>query len=161
MKVRCYAGLKSDSIRGFEKFRRAIEANDFASAQISKIGHNLYRARLGRSARLLFSFYAHAGSTDCLVLEHLPNHDYEKSRFLNRGAGITAARVGPVDNTSRGQPAQSVDGCVVSGIDALEGDQPGTTRLPEPCQRAIPHFSTRCCHSTTNNRLFSTCRHHW
>lgn len=136
MKVRCYAGLQPATISGFAKFRKAIEADDFASAQISKISHNLYRARLGRSARLLFSFYAHDGRTDCLVLEHLPNHDYEKSRFLSRGAGISAARVGSVENSTSGQSARATDGLAAGGRaaggQATENVETLDTIQPEP-----------------------------
>ncbi|MGQ7848528.1 UvrD-helicase domain-containing protein [Granulosicoccus sp. 3-233] len=92
MKLRCYEGLDPDRIPALDKFRAAIEENDFSRAQIAKIGPNLYRARLGKAARLLFAFYRAGEQTECLVLEHLPNHDYEKSRFLTRGVGIDPAR---------------------------------------------------------------------
>jgi len=72
MKLRFYQGLDPDSIPNFKRFAKAIEADDIARADIKKIGDNLYRAKLGRSARLLFAFYSHSQQTECLVLEYLP-----------------------------------------------------------------------------------------
>jgi len=96
MRIRLYDGIDAARIPNFARFRRAIEKDDFAAASIGKIGDNLYRARLGKSARLLFSFYRDAERVECLVLEHLPNHEYEKSRFLARGVTVDESRLQPL-----------------------------------------------------------------
>lgn len=100
MKVLLYEGLDVARIGNFEKLRRALEAGDFRSADVKKVGDNLYRARLDRSARLLFSLYAHGGQRYVLVLEYLPNHEYDKSRFLRRGAAIDEGKLPPVVSLS-------------------------------------------------------------
>ncbi len=93
MKILLYQGLSPEKIPGFAKFRTAIAADDFTQAQVCKIDKNLYRARLNRSDRLLFSLYSFEGHTYCLVLEYIANHAYDKSRFLNRNVNIDAAKV--------------------------------------------------------------------
>ena len=100
MRIRYYQGLDSQAVPNIARFTKAVEADDFARADMKKIGDNLYRAKLGRSGRLLFSFYVYAGQTNCLLLEYLPNHNYEKSRFLSRGVRVDEERV---------QPLQSLD----------------------------------------------------
>lgn len=88
MRVLIYNELDTDSILGFAKLRSALEADDFSRADVRKVGDNLFRARLNRSDRLLFSLYRYEGETCCLILEYLPNHAYERSRFLAGGADI-------------------------------------------------------------------------
>lgn len=88
MKVLLYDALDPARIPGFEKTRRALEAGDFRSADVKKIGDNLYRARLDRSDRLLFSLYRHDGQSCILVLEHIAQHAYDRSRFLRRGVRV-------------------------------------------------------------------------
>lgn len=82
---------------GLDKFRAAIEANHFTQADVRKVGDNLYRARLNRNDRLLFSLYRYQNQCYCLVLEYLPNHAYEKSRFLQRGVTIDEAKIPTID----------------------------------------------------------------
>jgi hypothetical protein len=88
MRVLLYHQLDPATIPGFEKVRRALEADDFRAAQVKKVSPNLYRARLDRSDRLLFALHQHRGETVVLILEHIANHAYDKSRFLRRGVGI-------------------------------------------------------------------------
>ena len=70
-----------------------LEAGDFRSADARKVGDNLFRARLDRTNRILFSFARYGGETYILVLEYIPNHAYDKSRFLARGVTIDEARL--------------------------------------------------------------------
>ena len=87
MQVLLYDGLDPTKINGFKKFSQALARDDFFQADVKKVGDNLYRARLNQRDRLLFSLYRYQGVQYCLALEYIPNHDYNKSRFL------TGARV--------------------------------------------------------------------
>lgn len=48
-------------------------------------GCDVYSFRLNRKQRLLFTFVEKEDETHLLILEHLPTHDYQKSRFLKSG----------------------------------------------------------------------------
>jgi superfamily I DNA/RNA helicase len=93
MKILLYSDLDSSKINGFEKLRHYLEQDDFRSADVKKVGNNLYRARLNRSDRLLFSIYRYRGCVYALLLEYIENHQYEKSRFLRRGVSIDESRI--------------------------------------------------------------------
>lgn len=82
MQVLLYDAIDLKKIKGFAKFCQSVETENFAQADIKKVGDNLYRAKLTQKERLLFSFYQYQQIRYCLVLEYLPNHAYEKSRFL-------------------------------------------------------------------------------
>ena len=82
MQVLVYDALDSGKIKGFKKFCQFVEKGNFVQADIKKVGDNLYRAKLNQKDRLLFSFYVYQKVPYCLVLEYLPNHAYDKSRFL-------------------------------------------------------------------------------
>jgi len=73
--------------------RSYLEADDFRSAEVKKVGDNLYRARLDRSNRLLFTIRRYQGEVYALVLECIEQHAYEKSRFLNRGATVDETKM--------------------------------------------------------------------
>lgn len=103
MQLRLFHDLNPEKISGFGKFRAAIERDDFASADVRKIDGNLYRARLNRSDRLLFSLYRQDGAVYCLVLEYLPRHAYDKSRFLRRFVTVDEDRIKPVDAVDEAQ----------------------------------------------------------
>ncbi|MCK4248162.1 MAG: hypothetical protein KAX15_00125, partial [Candidatus Omnitrophica bacterium] len=60
---------------------------------IKKVGPNLYRARLDKRNRILFSIYHYNRDTYALILEYIANHAYEKSRFLKRGAEINEDKI--------------------------------------------------------------------
>lgn len=92
MKFLVYNELVPHKIPNFKKIADFLEKGDFRSAEVKKLGPNLYRARLDKSDRLLFSLYRHQGETCILALEHIPNHAYEKSRFL-RGAAIQEDKI--------------------------------------------------------------------
>ncbi|MCH9691465.1 MAG: AAA family ATPase [Gammaproteobacteria bacterium] len=104
MKIRLYNELNSDKIPGFAKFQSAIENNNFTQADVKKIADNLYRARLNRNDRLLFSLYSYNGQSYCLVLEYLPNHAYDKSRFLKRGAVIDETQIVSLNGIEEVEP---------------------------------------------------------
>ncbi len=91
MRVLIYNQLSTNS--KIQKIIRMLEADDFRSAEVKKIGANLYRAKVDHSGRLLFSLYHYNNATYCLLLEYLPNHEYEKSRFLAHGAQIDEAQI--------------------------------------------------------------------
>ncbi len=97
MKVLLYRGLDPTTIPGYEKLAAYLAADDFRSADVKKVGDNLYRARLDHSNRLLFALYRHKGERCVLALEHIHRHAYEKSRFLARGVSIDEDRIPSVD----------------------------------------------------------------
>ena len=43
---------------------------------------NIYSIRVNRKDRLLFTPITHEDKPALLFLEHIPNHDYQKSKFL-------------------------------------------------------------------------------
>lgn len=105
MRVLIYQTLTPSDIPGFERFSRAIEQDDFRAADARKIDTNLYRARLGRKARLLFSLYRYHQEVYCLVLEYLPDHRYEKSRFLHKSFTVDEDKCSPLnDDDISGSP---------------------------------------------------------
>ncbi len=88
MLILLYNEMDTTDIPEFEKIRTFLESGDFRSAGVKKIGNNLYRARLNKADRLLFTLYRSQRETVILVLEHIKNHAYEKSRFLRRGVKV-------------------------------------------------------------------------
>jgi hypothetical protein len=104
MKVMLYDRLDAASIPNFEKTKRALEAGDFRSADVKKIGHNLYRARLDIRDRLLFSLYRHQDEMVVLVLEHIANHAYDSSRFLRRGVTLDESKLPALDGAADEEP---------------------------------------------------------
>lgn len=93
MQTLLYNELNPKKIPNFSKVRKALENDDFHAAQVKKIGANLYRARLDKSNRLLFSLYKYEGETYALILECIENHAYDKSRFLKGGATIDEDKI--------------------------------------------------------------------
>ena len=98
MKILLYNDLDDSKINGFGKLRHYLEQDDFRSAEVKKVGDNLYRARLNRSDRLLFSIYRYKDCTYALLLEYIKRHRYEKSRFLRRGVVIDESRIPDITN---------------------------------------------------------------
>lgn len=105
MQVLLYNELNPDKISGFAKWRAFMEAGDLKSADVKKIGDNLYRARLNRSDRLLLAFYSHAGERYALVLEYLKSHDYAGSRFLNHGVTVNEDKIPQLTQLPEDVPA--------------------------------------------------------
>jgi len=105
MRVLVYNELNPDKIPNFAKVRALLEADNFRQADVKKVADNLFRARLNKSDRLLFSLYRYGGETVCLLLEHIPNHAYERSRFLT-GAAIDEAKIPAVVDPDEAAEAQ-------------------------------------------------------
>src|SRR5208283_4831560 len=79
--------------KSVEKIGAALARGDFAAAGLKKLSPTPYwRAKLNDEARLLMQFAPYRGETVCLFLEVIPNHVYEKSRFL-RGAAIDWSKI--------------------------------------------------------------------
>ena len=93
MQVLLYDGLDPHRIPGFAKMASHLEAENFVAAESKKVADNLFRAKLDRSDRILFSFARHQDRTVILVLEHIRRHAYEKSRFLARGATVDETKL--------------------------------------------------------------------
>jgi len=93
MKTLFYNELNKVHIPKLKKVCAFLEADDFKSADVKKIADNLYRAKLNASDRLLFSIHHHEGEAYALLLEYLPKHSYEKSRFLQRGVTIDESKL--------------------------------------------------------------------
>ncbi|MCP4283419.1 MAG: AAA family ATPase [Gammaproteobacteria bacterium] len=104
MRVLLYNEIKPGRIPGFKKMQAYLEADDFRSAEVKKVGDNLYRARLDRSNRLLFAIHRYQGETYALILECIDQHAYEKSRFLNRGVVIDEAKIPAVNSLEEAEP---------------------------------------------------------
>lgn len=100
MKTLLYHHLDSKKIPNFNKIRAFLEADDFYSAEVKKIGDNLYRARLNATDRLLFSIYEHQNESYALILEHIAQHNYQKSRFLRTGADLDEDKIPIIEHSS-------------------------------------------------------------
>lgn len=89
MRVLTYRHLDPRPVQAqFDKVHAALERGDLFSAGVKKLtGSPYYRAKLDDTNRLLLTFRRYQGETVCLLLEVIPYHRYEKSRFL-RGARV-------------------------------------------------------------------------
>ena len=93
MKVLVYNELNPKTIPGFAKLKKYLEDDDFKSAEVKKVGDNLYRARLNQRDRLLFSIYHHQEQSYALLLEFIKNHAYQDSRFLRQVGTIDEDKI--------------------------------------------------------------------
>jgi hypothetical protein len=100
MQTLLYNELNPKTIPGLSKLISFLEQDDFQSADVKKVGDNLYRARLNRNDRILFSIYRHQGQVYALILEYIKNHAYEKSRFLNQNATLDENKIPSVKTLS-------------------------------------------------------------
>lgn len=107
MHILYYNQLDPKKIPNFDKMKKYLEAGDFRSAEVKKVGDNLYRCRLDKSNRLLFSIYRYEGEDYILLLEYIANHAYDESRFLRRGASIDESKI-PVLAEPPEQEAESL-----------------------------------------------------
>jgi hypothetical protein len=105
LNILLYNELDPKAINGFSKWRAFMEADDLKSADVKKIGDNLYRARLNRSDRLLLAFYHYADTRYALVLEYLKSHDYAGSRFLSHHAVIDEDKIPALEHAPDDTPA--------------------------------------------------------
>ena len=94
MKILEYADLDVSRVsRQYQKLIGFLENDDFQSAEVKKLAeHDIYRAKLDDSNRLLFKMVAYEGKRYALVLEVVLNHAYEKSKFL-RNARIDESKI--------------------------------------------------------------------
>jgi hypothetical protein len=105
MQVILYDQLNPKKIPNFEKMKGFLEAGNFRSADVKKVGDNLYRARLDRSNRLLFSLYCYQEQAYILALECIEQHAYDKSRFLRRGVTIDENKIPPLETPEQAEAA--------------------------------------------------------
>nr|VFJ58067.1 MAG: Superfamily I DNA or RNA helicase [Candidatus Kentron sp. FM]VFJ67026.1 MAG: Superfamily I DNA or RNA helicase [Candidatus Kentron sp. FM]VFK08198.1 MAG: Superfamily I DNA or RNA helicase [Candidatus Kentron sp. FM] len=103
MKILFYNELNPKGIPNFRKLKGFLEADDFHSAEVKKVGDDLYRAKLDKSNRLLFSLRVYQGQTYALILECIPNHAYEKSRFLKGNAPIDENKIPAIEALDKEQ----------------------------------------------------------
>lgn len=94
MKILEYAGLDTSPVsRQYQKLTGFLEKEDFRSAEVKKLAeHDLYRAKLDESNRLIFKIATYGGIRYALILEVILNHAYDRSKFL-RGARIDESRI--------------------------------------------------------------------
>jgi hypothetical protein len=88
-----YDGLHPGSFEPqLTRVREAFERDELSAVDLKKLQGGYYRAKLGDAARLILQFVTWQGRRAALALEVLPNHEYERSRFL-RGARIDETRI--------------------------------------------------------------------
>lgn len=94
MRFLSYDGLSPGELAPqLERVGAAFERGDLAAVDLKKLGiGGYYRARLSDRARLILQFIQWEGQRAALALEILPNHEYEKSRFL-RGARVDESQI--------------------------------------------------------------------
>jgi hypothetical protein len=93
LKVLVYNELDPKTIPGFAKMQGYLENDDFKSAEVKKVGDNLYRARLNQRDRLLFAIYRYQEQRYALILEFIKNHAYQDSRFLRQVSTIDETKI--------------------------------------------------------------------
>jgi hypothetical protein len=87
-----------------EKVRAAVERDDFRSPDLKKLEGPLHRVKLDDASRLLVRFVDFQGMRTCLALEVIPQHAYDKSRFL-RGARFDEAALALAETPERPEAA--------------------------------------------------------
>lgn len=94
MKILEYNDLDTSRVsRQYQKLIGFLEKDDFYSADVKKLPeHDLYRAKLDDSNRLLFKIVTFGGARYALILEAVRNHAYDKSKFL-RGTRIDESKI--------------------------------------------------------------------
>lgn len=94
MNILEYADLDTSKVRRqYEKILEHLRKDDFHSAEVKKLpDHDLYRAKLDDSNRLIFKIVSCKGSRYALILEVVLNHAYDKSKFL-RGVRIDESKI--------------------------------------------------------------------
>ena len=100
MKILEYADLITSKLtHQYQKLIEYLEGDDFRSAEVKKLAeHDLYRAKLDDSNRLLFKIMTYKGERYALILEVVLNHAYDKSKFL-RGTRIDEAKIPLIEKT--------------------------------------------------------------
>lgn len=102
MKILEYLDLDTSKVsRQYQKVLGFLEKDDFCSAEVKKLAeHDIYRAKLDDSNRLLFKIVSYGGVRYALILEVVLNHSYSKSKFL-RGAHIDESKIPVTENPPR------------------------------------------------------------
>ena len=108
MNILLYSDLNTAKIPGFKKTCTALQAGNFTQADVRKYDDNLYCARLNQKDRLLFSLHSFNDEPYCLILEHIANHAYEKSRFLRRGVVVDENKIPVVPSIDKESPESLV-----------------------------------------------------
>ncbi|WP_026600377.1 UvrD-helicase domain-containing protein [Methylomonas sp. 11b] len=108
MKVLIYNELDPKSIPGFAKMQGYLENDDFKSAEVKKVGDNLYRARLNQRDRLLFAIYRYQEQRYALILEFIKNHVYQDSRFMRQVSTIDETKIPDIPSIPIGEEAALV-----------------------------------------------------
>jgi hypothetical protein len=140
MQVILYNQLNPKNIPNFPKMKGYLEAGDFRSADVKKVGHNLYRARLDHSNRLVFSLYRSHDHVYILVLECIAHHAYDKSRFLRRGRMIDESKIPTLESPEQAEAAplayinpQLSTFHVLNKVISFDDAQQAVYTLPPPC----------------------------
>lgn len=94
MKILEYMDLDTSKVRQqYQKVVGFLEKDDFYSAKVKKLAeHDIYRAKLDDSNRLLFKIALYGGVRYALILEVVLNHDYGKSKFL-KGVHVDESKI--------------------------------------------------------------------
>ena len=108
MQIITYRDLRPGRFtKPLERLRAGLGRDDFAAAGLTKLAPTPYwHAKLSDEARLLMQFVSYNGETVCLFLEVIPDHAYEKFRFL-RGASVDRDKIeaGPRDLAPQPEPS--------------------------------------------------------
>ena len=108
MRIITYRDLRPGRFtKPLERLRAGLGRDDFSALGLKKLAPTPYwRAKLSDDARLLMQFVPYNGETVCLFLEVIPDHAYEKSRFL-RGASVDRDKIeaGPRDLAPQPEPS--------------------------------------------------------
>ena len=88
MKILLYNDLDYHRLKpAVERTLAHLEKGDFRAADVRKMANGpYYRAKLNDADRLLFRYGRYRDETCLLILEVIPGHAYETSRFLNGAA---------------------------------------------------------------------------
>lgn len=97
-----YQGLKKQA----DKVIDFLRAGDFKSADVKKMPNTGYfRAKLDEKNRLLFKIGNWEGKKYLFLLEVIPNHAYDKSRFLG-GAPVDETKLAPLNGADAVKPEE-------------------------------------------------------
>ncbi|MGB3548001.1 MAG: hypothetical protein WBA17_13560 [Saprospiraceae bacterium] len=140
MKLLYYNELDTKGLKSkVTKIEKMLAAGDFKSADVKKMRNaGYYRAKLDHENRLLFQFAEYGGETYLLLLEVIPNHDYDKSKFL-RGAEVKEENFLPAAEPVNEHilPLRYVNPRttrfhMLDKVISLDGDQDEIYQLPAP-----------------------------
>ncbi len=92
----------------YKTLKLHLEKGDFRAGHVKKLrNHNIYRAKLDDAARLLFKIAVHGQEKVILILELLPNHEYDRSRFL-RGIHVKEEAFEPLSEVPQDSTADKI-----------------------------------------------------